>query len=45
MLSVDKCKKVLGSNYCDDDISKIRETLYQMANILVKQYIETKEKK
>ena len=44
MLSVEECKKLLGGNYSEEEISKIRDTLYQVANILVQNYLETKEK-
>ena len=43
MLSVEECKKTLGKNYSSEEILEIRETLYQMANILIKNYLKTKE--
>lgn len=45
MLSVEECKKTLGTYYSSEEILKIRETLYQMANILIQNYLETKELK
>jgi hypothetical protein len=43
MLSVEECKKTLGENHNNEEILKIRETLYQIANILIQNYLETKE--
>jgi|AntAceMinimDraft_16_1070373.scaffolds.fasta_scaffold02359_9 hypothetical protein len=43
MLSVEECKRVLGSNFSDEEVIEMRDTLYQFANILIQKYIDTKE--
>ena len=44
MLTVERCKKYLkGSNYTDKEIEEIRNSLYQVAEILTEQYIKDKD--
>lgn len=44
MLSVDYCKKRLaGLNYTDQQIEEIRNSLYQLADILICQYTLNKK--
>jgi len=43
MLSVEQCKKFIkNSNYTDQQIEEIRDNLYQLAEILVDDYISKK---
>ena len=43
MLSVEKCKKYLkNSDYTEQQIEEIRDNLYQLAEILVDDYIQKK---
>jgi len=42
-LSVEQCKKLLPSgSYTDEQIAEIRDSLYQLATILVGEYLKTK---
>ena len=43
MLSVEECKETLGKNRSNEEVMEIRETLYQLAIILIHNYLETKE--
>lgn len=44
LLSTEQCKKHLkGSNYTDKEIEEIRNSLYQVAEILTEQYIKDKD--
>ncbi len=48
MLSITKCKKILnknGINYTDEEIIKIREVLYKLAEIEYQSYKEKLSKK
>jgi len=45
MLSIEECRKHLKENSSqttDEEIEQIRETLYQIANVLVNNYLEVK---
>jgi len=45
MLSIEVCRKNLGSaskNFSDKEIEEIREALYQVGGILVKQFTVSK---
>jgi len=45
MLSVEKCKEFLkGREYTAQEVEEIRDSLYQLANILVLEYIDTAER-
>ena len=45
MLSVEQCKKHLANNdYTDEQIEEIRENLYQLANVFVEEYLQSKKK-
>lgn len=45
MLSVEKCKELLkGQEYTAQEIEEIRDSLYQMASILVSKFMEEKIK-
>ena len=42
MLSVDKCRKILGRNdLSNEEIQEIRDTLYSLGEILVNSYISS----
>jgi hypothetical protein len=46
MISIEKCKKILNANgksYTDEEVFKIREFLYQLAEIDYLQYQEIKK--
>jgi hypothetical protein len=44
MLSVEKCKKYLGENYCtEDEIKEIRNSLYQAAELLIDKFVDDKK--
>ena len=46
MLSVEQCKKYLNSGvYTDQRIEEIRERLYQLASMLIEEYLKTKANK
>ena len=46
MLSVEQCKKYLNSGgYTDQQIEEIRERLYQLARMLIEEYLKTKARK
>jgi len=45
MLSIEVCRKMLGAGsqkFSDDEIKEIRETLYQVGGVLVKEFIKSK---
>ncbi len=45
MLSTTECKKRLGkNNYSEREVEEIRDCLYQLANLLVNDYLTDKEK-
>jgi len=47
MLSIEVCRKHLGksqSEMNDAEVEEIRDTLYQVANVLVNSYVERKAK-
>lgn len=44
MLSVKECKKCLkGSHYSEKEIEAMRNSLYQLASLLVDDYVEKRE--
>lgn len=46
MLSIEVCRKYLGKKgqqMTDEQVKAIREALYQVGNILVKQYLEAEK--
>jgi len=44
MLSAEKCKELLkGREYTAQEIEEIRDSLYQLATILVNNYVERKK--
>ncbi|MBS1750537.1 MAG: hypothetical protein JST63_11575 [Bacteroidetes bacterium] len=48
MLSIELCKKILqknGTTYTDDEVKKIRQTLYKLANLDYQLFSELKTKK
>ncbi len=43
MLSVEQCKKYLPvGKYTDEEIEQMRDNLYQLADILVEEYLKNK---
>ena len=47
MLSIEVCRKILGvsqEQMSDEQIEETRETIYQVANVLVTNYLEVKNK-
>lgn len=45
-LSIEQCKKYLPKgSYADAEVEKIRDGLYQLASILVEDYLKSKERK
>ena len=42
MLSIEKCKEHLSDTYTDEEIEVTRNTLYQVAGLLVDKFIEDK---
>lgn len=40
MLSVNNCKKYLDDSYTDKEIEEIRDSLYQMVEISVEDYLK-----
>lgn len=46
MLSVEQCKKYLkGYNYTDQEIEQIRDSFYQVADILIENYLIVSDNK
>lgn len=46
MLSIEVCRKILGvsqAQMSDEQIEEARDTIYQVANVLVTSYIERAE--
>ncbi len=46
MLSIEKCDKILNKNgkkYKKEEVSILREKLYQLANLTYNNYIESKD--
>jgi len=43
MLSLETCKKHLKPNLSDEEVLQIRDSLYQMANILVENYSKERD--
>lgn len=45
MLSTAECRRRLGKdNYSEREVEEIRDCLYQLANLLVNDYVSDKEK-
>lgn len=42
MISITECRKILTGDYSDDEIEQIRDSLYQLANILFDQFQKDK---
>lgn len=45
MLTIGECHKILGTGYSDEEVKKIRETLYKLAKILLREYQRDRIKK
>lgn len=45
MLSISKCKKILGQVLEERQIKEIRDSLYKIAEILIDEYLKKKNKK
>ena len=46
MLSIEQCKQYLPKgDYTDEQIDHIRQSLYQMADLFITEYINTKKAK
>lgn len=45
MLSLEQCKKYLKKEYTDEEVLALRDSLYQMANILIDNFHKEKENK
>jgi len=45
MLSINECKKYLRGNLSDEEIQKMIDVLYQMANLLVDKHLQERENK
>ena len=46
MLSIEECKKYLhNGNYTDEQVEQIRQSLYQLADLFITEYIKTKKAK
>lgn len=44
-LSIEQCRKYLKNcEYTDEQVEEIRDSLYQLANVLVDDYLNKKEK-
>lgn len=43
MLSINQCRKYLDNRYTDEEVKKIRDSLYQLSDVLVKKYLNKKE--
>ena len=40
MISIERCKKVLGENMLDSEVVKLRESLYAMVESILDNYLE-----
>ncbi len=40
MISIDRCKEILGGNMADSEVEKLRETLYSMIDSILDNYFE-----
>ena len=45
MITISKCKKILGQVQEEERIKEIRDSLYRIAEILVNEYLRKKDKK
>jgi len=43
MLTISKCKKILGQVQEEEQIKEIRDSLYAIAELLVNEYLKTKK--
>ena len=39
MLSIEKCKKILGKNFQEDEVNEITNVLYKFAEVYVEDYL------
>ena len=44
MLTISDCKKILSQVQEDEQVKEIRDTLYQLANLLIENYLKDKNK-
>ena len=42
MLSLEKCRQILGDERADDDLERLRDGLYALASVVVTGFLETR---